>query len=455
MKKIFSIICSFILLFVFVGCNEPKLQTMDLYVLAVEAGYIGTEAEFYAILEGQNGENGLNGQDGETPFIGENGHWWIGETDTGVSVETLQVFTVTFQDMNDQIPDALVQSGSTIDLPIPTRSGYRFLGWYAGIGTDCTKFTSFDGIFCDLDLYPKWEASTEFSHSEGLSFTYSEMFDYYVVQLDDGLGGFERFHLEEIIIPSKFDDGIHGVKEVSSIGFSAFSGCVSVRNILIPETVSSIGQFAFGNMWALEEIVLPSGLSYLGEGAFSHCKNLKTISFRAPNGTYEVVDGVLYGWDRSVLFCYPAGKTETSFIVPDSVNRIAMKAFENAALAEVNLGARITEIPSFCFNDCKNLISVSIPENVTIIGNSVFGGCDALGSLSLPGGLTQIGDYAFSDCLSLVNLTVPATVSAVGASAFLNWSTTQTISFQCSSSASAAWHADWMAYCQANLIWNE
>ena len=25
-----------------------------------------------------------NGVDGKTPFIGENGHWWIGETDTGV-----------------------------------------------------------------------------------------------------------------------------------------------------------------------------------------------------------------------------------------------------------------------------------------------------------------------------------------------------------------------------------
>jgi hypothetical protein len=30
------------------------------------------------------GDNGENGADGLTPFIGENGHWWIGETDTGV-----------------------------------------------------------------------------------------------------------------------------------------------------------------------------------------------------------------------------------------------------------------------------------------------------------------------------------------------------------------------------------
>ena len=33
---------------------------------------------------GINGQDGRNGADGNTPFIGENGNWWIGETDTGV-----------------------------------------------------------------------------------------------------------------------------------------------------------------------------------------------------------------------------------------------------------------------------------------------------------------------------------------------------------------------------------
>lgn len=34
--------------------------------------------------DGTNGQNGSDGADGNTPFIGENGNWWIGETDTGV-----------------------------------------------------------------------------------------------------------------------------------------------------------------------------------------------------------------------------------------------------------------------------------------------------------------------------------------------------------------------------------
>jgi uncharacterized repeat protein (TIGR02543 family) len=32
-----------------------------------------------------NGTNGTNGVDGQTPYIGTNGNWWVGETDTGVA----------------------------------------------------------------------------------------------------------------------------------------------------------------------------------------------------------------------------------------------------------------------------------------------------------------------------------------------------------------------------------
>ena len=33
---------------------------------------------------GVDGKDGTDGEDGQTPYIGENGNWWIGDTDTGV-----------------------------------------------------------------------------------------------------------------------------------------------------------------------------------------------------------------------------------------------------------------------------------------------------------------------------------------------------------------------------------
>lgn len=35
-------------------------------------------------VDGVDGENGADGADGLTPYVGENGNWWIGEVDTGV-----------------------------------------------------------------------------------------------------------------------------------------------------------------------------------------------------------------------------------------------------------------------------------------------------------------------------------------------------------------------------------
>ena len=45
--------------------------------------YIG-ETDTGVPAQGNQGEDGLDGEDGDTPYIGENGNWWIGLIDTGV-----------------------------------------------------------------------------------------------------------------------------------------------------------------------------------------------------------------------------------------------------------------------------------------------------------------------------------------------------------------------------------
>ena len=85
--------------------NESTLQWrytgdeiwLNLYDLSVLKGLDGKDGADGINgkdgADGKNGTNGINGQDGRdgadgnTPFIGENGNWWIGETDTGVKAE--------------------------------------------------------------------------------------------------------------------------------------------------------------------------------------------------------------------------------------------------------------------------------------------------------------------------------------------------------------------------------
>ena len=49
------------------------------YTFTVTNGTNGTDGK-----DGVDGKDGTDGEDGQTPYIGENGNWWIGDTDTGV-----------------------------------------------------------------------------------------------------------------------------------------------------------------------------------------------------------------------------------------------------------------------------------------------------------------------------------------------------------------------------------
>ncbi len=66
--------------------ENGALNGKSAYDIAVSQGFGGSEKEWIESLVGAKGEDGANGQDGQSVYIGENGNWWIGDTDTGVSV---------------------------------------------------------------------------------------------------------------------------------------------------------------------------------------------------------------------------------------------------------------------------------------------------------------------------------------------------------------------------------
>ena len=67
-----------------VGEDLPRGKSA--YEIAKENGFNGTEAEWLASLKGEPGSPGAPGKDGEngkTPYVGDNGNWYIGADDTG------------------------------------------------------------------------------------------------------------------------------------------------------------------------------------------------------------------------------------------------------------------------------------------------------------------------------------------------------------------------------------
>ena len=55
----------------------------DTYTITYSDG----KTTIFTVTNGKNGIDGENGTDGETPHIGENGNWFIGDTDTGIQAK--------------------------------------------------------------------------------------------------------------------------------------------------------------------------------------------------------------------------------------------------------------------------------------------------------------------------------------------------------------------------------
>ena len=214
-------------------------------------------------------------------------------------------------------------------------------------------------------------------------------------ELDDGslriTGYIDNLSSVSLIIPSE----ING-KQVTGIGGQAFEGCTGLENITIPDSVTEIGLEAFSGCTSLTNITIPDSVTEIGSSAFSGCSSLTAIDVEVGNNNYTSVNGVLFNKGKTELICYPAGKTDKSYNIPNSVTSIGYSAFIN----------------------CTSITSITIPDSVTSIDSSAFGGCSSLKSITIPNSVTSIGYYAFYGCTSLTSVTIPKSVTGIDDWAF-------------------------------------
>ena len=97
------------------------------------------------------------------------------------------------------------------------------------------------------------------------------------------------------IISNNYENGIGTLivagKKITHIPDSAFSNCISLTSIAIPDSVTSIGYEAFNYCDSLTSITIPDSVTEIGSSAFSHCFSLTSVYCKATTpptlyGTY-------------------------------------------------------------------------------------------------------------------------------------------------------------------------
>ncbi|MBQ3528759.1 MAG: leucine-rich repeat protein [Clostridia bacterium] len=161
----------------------------------------------------------------------------------------------------------------------------------------------------------------------------------------------------EIVIPSE----IQGYP-VTWIGHDCFSGCTTLKRVILPESLTNISGYSFSDCTNLESITIPNGVKRLVYGAFSGCTNLVTINL--PEGMTSIMpysfNGTAYyndsnNWEDGLLYIgtYLIGAddtTDSDYYIKEGTTLIAGGTFANKS----------------------NVASITIPDTVVYIGPEAF-----------------------------------------------------------------------------------
>lgn len=129
----------------------------------------------------------------------------------------------------------------------------------------------------------------------------------------------------------------------------------------VPDTVTKIARRAFRGNNNLVEIVIGANVSTLGDGeddyeVFGEAKKLERFVVDAENQSFSAIGGVLYNKAGTVLRFYPSAKSDMTYVVESTAEKICLNAFAGAI----------------------NLSILYIPKSVVTVSGTLFAGAARL-----------------------------------------------------------------------------
>lgn len=182
---------------------------------------------------------------------------------------------------------------------------------------------------------------------------------------------------------------------VTKITRMAFSGCVNLTIVEIPDSVTSIYEYAFYGCTNLQELTLPESITRIDRAAFENCTSLRKIT------------------------------------VPKNVRNLGIYLFAGCTgLVSAEIMDGVPVIGDQMFKGCTNLRSVTIPESAVNIGIEAFRYCVSLSNVAIPKSVRSISGYAFSGCTNLESVSIPQSVRSIEAYAFFKCSSLKDAYYQ-------------------------
>lgn len=216
------------------------------------------------------------------------------------------------------------------------------------------------------------------------------------------IGGHEFFNqkIEKVIIP----------EGVTKIGYWAFGGCKTLREIVLPTSLVSIAREAFA-MCPLNSITFTDGCPKLKEiyiGSFSHnCPWLR-----------QQLKGNEFISFHKTLFMHRSGNK--SVVIPEGFDTIGEHAFCEDVMEEVVIPEGVKTIGRQAFSLCSKLKSMELPKSVETVEDYAFFRCDALTQIVFPDNVKTIGAGALGNCKSLQKVVFPEKLKSIGENLFTN-----------------------------------
>lgn len=178
------------------------------------------------------------------------------------------------------------------------------------------------------------------------------------------------------------------VKGVEKIGISAFDGCSSLQELVLPETVTEVLQGAFANEGALvkADMSRTASLKKWDKESFKGDTALAEVILPTAGGITAIPDGAFAGCTTL---------TGENLKIPKNIVTITANAFKESGLKKLYIPNQVTTIGASAFEACKNLEDVHISNNISIISQSTFKNCEKLEKIEIPVKVDQIGTNAF------------------------------------------------------------